>query len=335
MIEVIRSFLRDLGLNDIQLNFYNHFLRHRFCTIKDLRQDYNYSYSQTYNNLDVLEELGLIDSTDDKPKLYFRVNPKEILSKKLEEKYKEYSERINILDKEIRREESLVGVCQRNITFYHYSELAPGIDHLISLIDNSNSRIVMSALPPSLLKKIEYSLRNAFLKGVEISFFFSRSDFETIQNIFEVYTNILKKLRIKITQTEERTCRLIRFNDLIVNNGILMIDDFGFNTIIFQEDEILHFDGFTAPNLVAQSKKELMSKTKVKTIEINYPKPYQEIIDIISEKKKIKTRELSKLAGIGGSKLRNLLNFLIKDGKIQEKIENEGVGRPASYFMLI
>ena len=49
----------------------------------------------------------------------------------------------------------------------------------------------------------------------------------------------------------------------------------------------------------------------------------------------IKTRDLSKTSGIGGSKLKEILNFLIREGLIKEYVTNQGVGRPGIHYSLV
>jgi predicted ArsR family transcriptional regulator len=49
----------------------------------------------------------------------------------------------------------------------------------------------------------------------------------------------------------------------------------------------------------------------------------------------IKTRDLSKTSGIGGTKLKEILNFLVREGVIKEHIKSEGVGRPGIYYSIV
>ena len=60
----INKFLNEIGLTDIQIKIYNYLLTHKFGTINDIKRDLNYSYTQVHHNLMILEEIGLIESSD-------------------------------------------------------------------------------------------------------------------------------------------------------------------------------------------------------------------------------------------------------------------------------
>ncbi len=79
----------------------------------------------------------------------------------------------------------------------------------------------------------------------------------------------------------------------------------------------------------------LKIKTIKKTIKIEYPDNINNILNIISDKKTIKTSELSKISKISGTKLKEILEHLMREGKIKETISNEGAGRPAIYYSLV
>ena len=60
-----------------------------------------------------------------------------------------------------------------------------------------------------------------------------------------------------------------------------------------------------------------------------------ELLNAIEESSTIKTRDLSKTSGIGGTKLKEILNYLVREGLIKEHISNEGVGRPGKYYSTV
>ena len=49
----------------------------------------------------------------------------------------------------------------------------------------------------------------------------------------------------------------------------------------------------------------------------------------------IKTRDLSKSSGIGGSRLKEILIYLVREGLIEESSTNQGVGRPGIHYSLV
>ncbi|MHA2326181.1 MAG: hypothetical protein ACXACB_12315, partial [Promethearchaeota archaeon] len=171
-------------------------------------------------------------------------------------------------------------------------------------------------------------------RGIRIKIYFSLLDFENITNYLETITDILRRIRVDIIQTEQKTCQVIRYNDNIVNMGNILIDENYLNSIIFKEDEVYHIDGFRSP-VAKEAKGYLEVLTIVKRIEIEYPEPIQEVLDVINENVDIKTRDLSSRSRIGGSKLREILEYLIREGLIEEKvITGEKAGRPKRVYSL-
>jgi len=107
------------------------------------------------------------------------------------------------------------------------------------------------------------------------------------------------------------------------------------NSIVFKEDEAYHFDGFRSP-FAKQAKNYLEVLTVVKRIEIEYLEPIKKILNTIKETKMIKTRDLSSKSKIGGAKLKEILEFLVNEGLIEETIiKAEKAGRPKRVYSLI
>ncbi|MHA2180381.1 MAG: helix-turn-helix domain-containing protein [Promethearchaeota archaeon] len=333
------SFLNEIGFTKIQINIYEYLLKNKFGTINDIKNELNYSYTQVYSNLLYLEKKNLIESsTESKPKLFIRRNPKISLTELLNTRFNDINENIKNLDENLKIQESKYGRCVKDVSFYHYSDTLLGVNNLSELIENSKNEIIFTSLPPSLLKRLEQYLYDAYLRGISIKMYFSLADFESMPNYFEEITNILRRIRIEITQTEQKTCRVIRYNDEIVNMGNVFIDDVYLNSIVFQEDKIFHFDGLIEPNVVKNAKQYLEPpvKTVIKRITVEYPKPIQNILNIIRENESIKTRDLSSMTKLGGAKLREILEFLINQGIVEETSIKEGKsGRPKRVYSLI
>jgi sugar-specific transcriptional regulator TrmB len=329
-----RGFLSEIGLTEIQIKIYNYLLSHKFGNINDIKNELNYSYTQVHHNLMILEEKGLIESSDSKPLIYVKINPKISLTELIDKKYNELQTKINELDEEIKVQDSVVGRCARDISFYHYSDLNLAYENFYLLLENAEREIIMSSLPPPVLRKLEPALYRAFMNGVHITLYFSDLDFETYTNYIEEITSTLKRIGVYIIQTEERTCQLIRYNDEIVNMGNILIDENYLNSIIFKEEKAFHVDGFRGP-FAKQAKNMLEIKTVKSKIQIVYPNPIKKVLTTIEDNDMIKTRDLSKNSGIGGTKLKEILNYLVREGIIQEHITNEGVGRPGKYYSTI
>jgi len=328
------EFLTEFGLSDIQIRIYEYLVKNRYGTIKEIKDTINKSFAQVRNNLRILEVQNFITSSEGKPKLFYRVNPKVSLISLLKQKDRHIMDKINQLAEDIEVFESEKGLCTRNITFYHHSDINTGTEYIYKLIENSKIEVIFTSLPPSLLKSFESALQTAYLGGAEIKLYYSKSDFETIKNYFEQTTAILKDVNLKVIETNEKTCRLVRFNDLLVNEGVILADDY-FNSVLFIDNAFFHFNGFYMPNTVQGVKNMLNAKNVIKEVEVN-PDPIQSIIDTITENKAIKTKDLSNEVKLGGTKLRELLDFLLSKGMIEEKIINDGKpGRPKRVYSIV
>ena len=335
MLKKYHPYLREIGLSEIQIKLYDFILENKSGTIIELKEELNLSYSQVNYNLSVLEDMGLIFSTkSEKNKKFYRIDPKIALTKVLEDQVKNFKNHIDKIEEKVIIEESIKGICLRNVPFYHYSDLNLAVNNFYELIENSKEEIVLSSLPPILLKKIESVLYNAYLRGVQIKLYFSNTDFDSISNYFDLITDILSRVKLTITQTKERTCQRARYNDLLVNVGVILIDGKYLNSISFIDDDIFHFDGFYGPAFVEQSKRFMEIITVEKRIKIEFTEPIQTILDVIKAKQPIMTRELSTQSRVGGGKLREILNFLINEGIIKESEIKGANGKPRKEYTL-
>ncbi len=335
MLKKYHSYLRDIGLSEIQIQLYDYIIEYKFGTVQDIKEKLNYSYSQVNYNLSILEEMGLVFSSKGKNKKFYRIDPKIALSRVLDEHYKKNKERIYKLEEHVKAEESDRGKCFRHSTFYHYSDENLAYENFYKLIDNSTNEIFLSSLPPLFLDRIEPALYNAYLRGVNIELYFSNNDFDEISNYFDLITGILKRIRLSIVQTSEKTCQIVRYNDMLVNDGLILIDDVYFNSILFLDNDIFHFDGFTSSQFVETAKKFLKVKSIIKRVKMEFQDTLKQVIDIIRENNAINTREIGIKSKIGGAKLREILDVLLVEGIIEEKvIKNEKGGKPRKEYSL-
>jgi sugar-specific transcriptional regulator TrmB len=330
-------FLYEMGLEETQIKIYKYLLENKFGTIKAIKNNINAAFSTVSRHLKELEKKKLIESSSDgNSKIFIRKNPKVALTELMADSIAQLKDNIKILDEELKIQESSFGRCMRDITFYHYSDINLALNNYYELIEQAQTEIVMTTLPLLFIKKIAPSLYEAFMRGVHIKIYFSLSDFEEEVNYFEELTNILKKIRIEIIQTKQKTCQVIKYNDQIVNMGNILLDDNYLNSLIFKEDEVFHCDGFLGPPVVKQQKQYLEVLEIEKKWEIEYPEPLKRVIKVIEGSKSIKTRDLSNKSKIGGAKLKEILEYLIKEGLIKETtVKSEKTGRPGVYYSLV
>jgi predicted transcriptional regulator len=336
MVEEHYLYLREIGLTDSQIHIYDYLLKNKSGTINNIKDELNFSYAQVSNNLSKLEELGLIFSSKGmKNRKFFRMDPKIALTNVLQEKVKNFEEQIEKIDENIRIEESEKGVCVKNISFYNYSDMNLAIQNFFTLIESASAEIILSALPPSLIKQLEPVFYNAFLRGVQISMYFSNRDFEEITNFFDISTDILKRVGISITQTIEKTCQVARYNDIVVNIGLVLIDGTLFNAINFIDDDIFHFDGFYGPGVVQQSRSFLSVKSIEKKIKIEYPTLFETVLNVIKKNKSISTRDLSTECKVSGSRLREILDYFLNKGFVKENEIKGEIGKPRKEYSFV
>ena len=117
-------------------------------------------------------------------------------------KYRNLKDTVIKLDEELKIQESKFGRCVKDVSFYIYPDVLLGVNNLSELIEAAKEEIILTSLPPSLLKRLESSLYEAYLKGIVIKMYFSLADFENYPKYFEEITNILRRIRIEIIQTD-------------------------------------------------------------------------------------------------------------------------------------
>lgn len=340
MTKNLLQFLNELDFSQIQINIYEYLLFHKFGTINDIKNNLNYSYSQVHHNLTILEEKKLIESSiDSHPTLYFRKNPKIALNELINNRYSGIKQQIEKIDETLKAHESKIGICEKETyrVFYHYSDINLAIENFYTMIGIAEKEIIMTSLPPSILKKLEPALQDAFTRGLKIELYYSNGDFEEIKQYLDIITNTLRRIGLTIIETSEKTCQRIRYNDIFVNLGNILVDDDLLNSIIFKDDEIYHIDGFPGKYFVQQAKSRLKNaKTVIKRMEMEYPKQFLDVISIIEKNKVIKTRDLSKKSKIGGAMLKQILDYLVRTGAIEENlIKGEGAGRPKRVYSIV
>jgi len=330
------QFLYEMGLEEIQIKIYQYLLENKFGTINAIKNEINAAFSTVSRNLNELEKRKLIESSSDgNTRIFVKKNPKVALNELMTDRMGKLKDNIKNLDQELKIQESSFGRCMRDITFYHYSDINLALNNFYDLIEQAQKEIVLTSLPLSVLKKIASSLYEAFMRGVHIKLFFSLSDFEEEINYFDELINILRKTRIEIIETRQKTCQVIKYNDQIVNMGNILLDENYLNSIIFKEDEVFHCDGFLGP-YAKQAKQYLEVLDIIKKWEIEYPEPIKSVIKVIEGNKLIKTRDLSSQSKVGGAKLKEILDYLINEGLIEETtIKSEKAGRPGVYYSII
>lgn len=329
----LKFFLNELGLSDIQTNIYQYLILQNSRTINQIKENLNLSYSQTINNLNIMQKKGLIGSGNVKPKIFHLIDPKTTLQQLVEKKNAYYNENIEKIDEEIKIVESKKGICIRDISHYYYSDISLGVEKFYRLIRNAKEKIILSSLPLNLMRKLEPALKESFIEGIKIEIYYSVLDYNSHINCLEEITSIFKRIRVNIIEIEEKTCQRVGFNNNIINDGFILIDKGLFNSVGFMGNNMFYTQGFYSESIISQMINMFQLKTIVRQVELKYPKIYERIIQIIEENEEpLKTRDLSKMTGVGGTKLKEILRFLKNEGIIEEIIKNSSKGRPGIYY---
>ncbi len=336
LTDVIKKLLVEIDLPDVQQRIYEQLLVSRRATIDTIKEITGLSYAQVQYNLRALEQRGLIAaSKGEKPRMFLAINPTTTLAAILDEKYKTWQESIARLNTELRINEQSSGSCTRRVSFYHYTDHDLAIEYYRDLIREATKEIVMSAPPPLILRRLENSLHEAFLKGIPITIFYSTLDFDSVENYMGQVLDILKRVRVTVVETREKVTQLVRFNDVVVNMGVLLIDGVFLNSIVFKDDVVYHADGFYGQAFVEQAKRFLDILTVEKRITEN-PVPVRSVLDAIANQGFAKTRDIGTASGISGETLRKILDYLVEQGMIAEEIVRTGqAGRPKKVYQVV
>ncbi|MCF2140281.1 MAG: hypothetical protein K9W44_09535 [Candidatus Lokiarchaeota archaeon] len=323
-------------MNENQIEIFFLLLTKNSLTISEIQEETSQSYSQTVVNLKYLQKLGLLTVENCKPKKVHLFDPKISIQQLIEKKNEYFQQNLEKIEREIKIQTSHFGVCAKEISHYYYSDIGLGIERWFRLIYNAEKSIVLSSLPLKIYKRIEPALKHAFQKGIQIQIYYSRLDFNfenQEMEVLEKIMDILQNLRFNLIELEEKTCQNVGFNNQIIQNGFLLIDNIFFNSLGFLDEKVFYIHGFYSKNTVEQITRLFQLKTPKKHIELKYPKVYSKIIQIIqTNQNPIKTRDLSRIIGIGGTKLKQMLDFLVREGEIQKKIVSSTRGRPAVYY---
>lgn len=336
IIEPIKNLLGMFGLTLVQQQVYEQLLLNRQATIEAIKDATGLSYAQVQHNLNVMIDKNLVAaSPGTKPKRFIAINPKNTLADILDTRYKDLQESLKRFETELRIHEQASGQCTRQVTFYHYSDMDLAMENIHALLSSASTEIVISSPPPSLLRRVESTLHDSYLKGVSISLYYSILDFDEIDNYIELILDILKRTRVTIIQTREKTCQLVRFNDIIMNMGNFLVDGVQLCSYVFRDDVIHHVNGFFNPPIVDSAKKFLEIKTIENKIEEN-PEPIQAVLDAIKHQGLAKTRDIGNATGVSGAMLRKFLDYLIQQNLVTETIvKSEGAGRPKRIYQLV
>ncbi|MBN2151120.1 MAG: hypothetical protein JW839_06745 [Candidatus Lokiarchaeota archaeon] len=336
LIDTIKKVLIEIGLTPVQQHIYEHLLANRKATIDAIKNGTRLSYAQVQHNLRVLEKLGLVAGPlGKKPRVFIPADPKTSLAAILEARYKDWQDSINRLDNELRIRETTAGTCTRRVSFYHYTDPDLAIGHFHALIRDAAKEVTMSAPPPVLLRKLEPALHDAFLRGVDITIYFSDLDFDELTEYIQRVLDIMRRTRVTVVQTREKTTQLVRFNDVVMNMGVVLVDGVLLNSFVFKDDILWHANGFHGQAFVEQARKFLDVLNVEKKITEN-PAPVQSVIDAIETRGLMKTRDIGNSSGISGETLRKILDYLVEQGIVAETVEKSGkAGRPRKVYQVV
>ena len=334
--KIILSFFQNLDLSEIESELYFYILLYGPKTFSEIREYFNYSYSQVRDNLKKLVNAGFMGINNKKPVSYQAYDFRVVLNEVIEKKINKYNDIMDKLDEEIRIFHSDYGVCDRTITTYYYDNLVLGINRMFEIIKNAKFEIIIGSMPIDLMYHLQKGLKEAVLRGVKVICYYSELDFEEEVKYKEKIMQILSSCRAEIIQTKEKICRVVNYNENLVNEGWLLVDDTYFSNYCFNNQELLLMNGFREPGVVLAVKKMLYNKTMVKgKILTDYPDNVIKVKRAIRANKGISKNKLSQLTGISGSKLKRIITILERDNSVIKSKKGSGRGRPSYLYSVL
>ncbi len=339
--------LIEAGFSPEMIAIYLTILKLGRVTIKniqeDIKEDFNLSYSQVYYSIKKLIEQKIIEQQMGFEKTYTAKNPEFFFERIRSEKM----ENIEILEERLidqyKRSTLDFGQCTVRLNMYHFSSLDLGFRILSDrLFKNAEKTIIFIATPPYIFKRLKWELIDAYERGIEIKIYYSRNDFEELDDYYKQILPHINDCHIKIIENRYRTYGSISVNDEFTRTGHILVDGRTLVTYPFyrssEKGGIVHYDidfieGFyNAPSIVI-SNKDILNQNEIIQMIDYIPAKEATLLDFLKTDTSIKKSELAKKLKLSGTDLKVLLLRLEKLGKIKVEKKIQEKGRPIEFIM--
>ncbi len=341
--------LIEAGFSPEMIAIYLAILKLGRTTIKNIqdniKKEFNLSYSQVYYSIKKLIEHKIIEQQMGFEKTFTAQNPELFFDRIRSEKM----ENIEMLEKQLtdqyKRSTLDFGKCTIRLNMFHFSSLDLGFRILSDrLLKNAEQTIIFIATPPYIFKRLKWELIDAYERGIEIKIYYSRNDFEELDNYYNQILPFINDCHVKIIENKYRTYGSISVNDEFTRTGHLFIDGRTLVTYPFyrssEKGGVIQYDidfmeGFyNAPSIV-KTNKDILNQNEILQMLDYIPSKEATLLDYLKTNVSVKKSELGKKLKLSGTDLNILLTRLEKLGKIEVEKKSQEKGRPTEYIKRI
>jgi len=322
--------LSTFGLTDIESRIYLKILNSNGITANEIRRLCSVSKPTTYSVLRGLVEVSLIEHDERTPKRYFVRDPKifaELKEKRLSDLIKKSESAIKQITKiyEEKQDMHCHGM-QEFMLGKIYTQKNSALQEILALITNSKKEVFISNLPVSFIHRTKPSLDEAKNRGVSIRIEISDDEFIPKQ---------LKELDFEISSANPMKPFFLvdgrQFND-----GKIFIDREIMGNVFHGDDNII-FQYLRSPRCIECILRDIFHhkecKRKIPRLREDIPKDTTLVMNALKEKT-LSKREISKVTGLSGGKVKKAVDYLIGKKKVSvRKVKTKRKPREEVYLI--
>ncbi len=312
--------LEKFGLSPDETKFYILLVNHKALDLDEIVSQTNLPKKKILTSLENLERMGLIRSNDKRPKKFFSIDPQDGLEFLEKRKKRELEEaRENLVDL-LRPHYFQEGGHFKGLTGRIVTD---GALHLLDeLIDNAHSEIILRGLNNELLNQILHGLYSAKKRGVtiRISLTGKRLSFDQFKKIadFDLRDSPNGEYRYDINGRTFLKITGVIDSDLVVNIYFHTLEDIWLE--MSRREECSLCEGKKCRDAEV-FKPQTRSGLPPREADI------EKVISTLEEHLELSKRGLSKITGISGGRIAQVVEELARAGTVGVRKETTG-GRP-------
>jgi len=312
--------LERFGLSPEETKYYILLINHKALTIDEVRSQTQNPKKAIEKALDSLERLGLIRSDEKRPKKYFSIDPNEGLENLENRKMAELEEaRKNLVDL-LRPQYFQQGQHFKELTGRIVTDEALRVFN--DLLDNAHSEIILKNINSELLNQVLHGLYSAKKRGVTIRFAIvgqnlSYEQFKKISDFdLRTYQNGKNKYEIN--------GRMYLKSTAIIDSALLV-------TLYFHTLEDIWLEMSRREDCALCEGKMCRVADPFRPIHGPGAPPKEndreKVLSALQEHLELPKRKLSKVTGLSGGLVAQVVEELARDGIVKVRKETTG-GRP-------